>query len=497
MAPALQYNEERRSKVTEGKGWRMSARTGGKWFWPALSAAVIAAAAIWLIRSTWEEDELQGTVLILLDTLRADHLSCYGYERETTPVLSRLAEDGVLFERVVSFAPWTLPSVVNLLSGCPPTPEVFDQNNGGLKRSFIESIREAGYSTAAVTEGGLVSSFYGMDRGFSDYHEEEGELDLKGSALPGKSGAGGGIENTFRLARKWLKEHKKEKFFLFIHTYEPHTPYTRRTFAGGMDPGRVGRIFTVDRIPQFNKECDAFNEEELRYLRALYDGGVLESDRHVGAFLDFLEEIGVRDRTLIVVTSDHGEELGEHYPGHSGSHGHSLRDDQVRVPLIIQNPLEPYRVKKVALQARLMDVLPTVAEILDIPDVPPSTGSSLVPMMRGEEKSHRAAYGGATSNGPQRIFVRWLGYKFIRIVGPPPKGRPPLKPPPPKIQLYDLRTDPLEEINLAAREPEIVRRMQEVFDSSKEREAGRVIDMNAEEMDDKLRERLRSLGYIR
>ncbi len=474
---------------------KQSARGGT--IWPAFTVIVILIATIWLLFFNGEEEELQGAVLIVLDTLRADHLSCYGYERETAPALSKLAGEGVLFEKTVSFAPWTLPSVVNLFSGCPPTAEVFDQNNGGLKLSFVESIRKAGFTTAAVTEGGLVSRFYGIDRGFSDYHEEEGQSDPRGTGSPRDPRPSGGIEKTFRLAREWIEKHRNEKFFLFIHTYEPHTPYDRRSFTHGMSPGRVGDVFTVDRIPQFNKECDAFNDAELRYLQALYDGGVLESDRHVASFLDCLEELGLKDRTLVVVTSDHGEELGEHYPGHSGSHGHSLRENQVRVPLIIRNPRESYPVKKVALQSRLMDVMPTIAEILGVTHEQAFKGASLLPMMRGEETTHRVAFGGATSNGPQRIFVRWLGYKYIKVVGPPPKGRPPLMPTPSRVQLYDLQADPLEENNLAKAKPEIVRRMEEVFNSMMESDTVRNIDLNSDEMDDELRERLKSLGYIR
>ena len=147
-----------------------------------------------------------------------------------------------------------------------------------------------------------------------------------------------GLKKTFQMAQKWLSDNKHKKFFLFIHTYEPHLPYTRRTFTEGLDPGKITSNFFNEQLPLIRQGKLALSKPELHYLEALYDGGILESDRHVGSFMAFLEKIGLRDSTLVVVTSDHGEEFGEHYPANIADHGHSHHDNQLMVPLIICNP---------------------------------------------------------------------------------------------------------------------------------------------------------------
>jgi len=457
------------------------------------TAALLVLASLLTCKNRDAESdggELHGAVLILFDTLRADHLSCCGYDRETSPRLDRLAGEGVLFEQTVSFAPWTLPSVVNILSGCRPNTRVFEEQR--LRRSLVEDISKAGFLTGAVTEGGFVSKFYNIDRGFTYYHEEEGPVQLHIPGKPHVRNPTGGIETTFRLAREWIEKHGDRKFFLFIHTYEPHTPYTRRTFAEGMTPPSWGSTFTMDTIARMQAGDLTFGESDLEYLEALYDGGILESDRHVGEFLDFLEDAGLGDKVLVAVTSDHGEDLGDHYVSRSGRHGHSCLDELVMVPLIIRNPCEDYPVARIRQQVRLMDVMPTIADILGVPTGGVINGTSLVPLMRGEDDTARPASGGATRSGPKRMFLRWLGYKFIRVIGPEPEDEH-LDPPPPPMQLYDLRADPDERTNLAREEPDIVRKMMKILTGTEDSESG---DFSMpEDMDEALRRRLESLGY--
>ncbi len=456
--------------------------------------AVVLAAAIWLIHSSLKDDEPQGVVLIILDTMRADHLPCYGYERDTAPVLTRLAEEGVLFENAVSFAPWTLPSMVNLLSSRYPTSrDVFD---GKLRQSIVSTLEEAGFSTGAVTEGGWVTRHHGFDLGFSEYIEEEGEEPAGPDGSKPQLVAVGHIENTFREARKWIDRHRSEKFFLMIHTYEPHTPYRRKAFTKGLDPGKVGDTFEMEKLPLLQKGELVFDEVDLEYLESLYDGGILESDRHVGAFLDHLDEIGLREKTVVVVTSDHGEEMGEHYPAFAADHGHSLRDDQLRVPLILHNPCEKYPSRRITHQVRLMDVMPTVAELLGVPLERPATGSSLVPMMRGTEEVGRASFGGATKAGPARSYVRYLGFKYIETIGRQSREAP-MIPPPPRIQLYDMEADPGETTNLAGQKPDIVGQMQKVLLELGQGDQGGRDFIIPEVEDETLRRRLKSLGYLR
>jgi arylsulfatase A-like enzyme len=465
----------------------------------APAATALAAGLLAILAACWacgdgeaggDGGELHGAVLILVDTMRPDHLSCYGYERPTSPRLDHLAGEGVLFENVISFSPWTLPSVVNILSGSKPNARVFEKNR--LKRSLVEDIGGAGYVTAAFTEGGFVSKFFHLDRGFDHYREEEGAVQLHIPGKPRNENAPGSIDRTFKLAREWLETHGGERFFLLIHTYEPHSPYTRQTFTEGMTPPHWGETFTMETIVRMSAGDLAIDESGLEYLTALYDGGILETDRHIGEFLDFLDRKGLSDKVLVAVTSDHGEELGEHYISRSGRHGHSCLDNLVKVPLIIRNPCEGYPVKRIDRQVRLVDVMPTIADILGAPVEGDVDGASLVPLMRGEDSSPRPAAGGATKGGPERMFLRWLDYKYIRVIGPEPQDNP-LDPPPPPMQLYDLRADPGERDNLARKEPDIVRSMMRILAGTEDVDSG---DFSMPgEMDARLRERLESLGY--
>lgn len=464
-----------------------------RWLTVTAAALLILLAVVWLLKDRIlprSDGGLHGAIVILLDTVRADHLSCYGYERKTTPHLDALAEKGVLFEQVVSFCPWTLPSVANLLSGCQPVNNVFNQT---LKVSVVESIAAAGYRTAAFTEGAYVSAHYGFDRGFGTFHEEEGRKRPE-DAKPWDPRHSGVIEKTFGVAKEWLTENGDEKFFVLIHTYEPHIPYTRRTFADGLDSGRLGEAFGIDEIDALQKGELVLDDGELEYVKALYDGGLLESDRHVGELLRHLESLGLRDRTLVVVTSDHGEEFGDHYPSHTGDHGHSLHDELILVPLIVHNPLEQYPVKRVPAQIRLMDIMPTVAELLEAPLLSRPEGKSLLPLLSGSESAPRPAFGGLPHTGPNRFFLRLLGYKYIETVDAALSGNRPLRPEPPAVQLYDLGDDPRERDNLEGFMLDLETKMQDYLSTV----LGSISDIKIpEDAEGPLRERLKALGYIR
>jgi arylsulfatase A-like enzyme len=411
---------------------------------------------------------------------------------KTSPVLDHLASRGVLFEQVVSFAPWTLPSLATILSGRPPRAVYV---GGRLQESIVESIGAAGYRTSAVTEGGYFSRQFGFDLGFEDYVEEEGPVQLLQPGQPRDPHPTGGVHRTFRTARDWIAAHREERFFLVIHTYEPHTPYDRHVFTEGLARGSIGDVFPIDMLTALKTGRVRLDDAELEYLAALYDGGIHESDRHVGEFLEFLDSVGLRDRTLVVVTSDHGEELGGHYRTHAADHGHALFDDQLLVPLVLYNPIESYPVKRVTVQVRTMDILPTIADLLRVAPRDELDGVSLVPLMRGAERAGRMAVGGETKAGPARAFLRHGGYKFITVTSHA-EGKQPLPTPPPQYQLYDLRNDAGERVNLADERPEMTR---EFLKTLREVAAGsgeRALAPDPDRLDAQLLERLRSLGYV-
>jgi arylsulfatase A-like enzyme len=325
---------------------------------------------------------------VLLDTLRADRLSVYGHSRETSPNIDRLAMRGVLFEQAVTSAPWTLPATVSLLTGEYPTARVFDRR---LQRSLVERIRDAGFATGAFVEGGFVSEQFGFGRGFEHFSEflTYTRRDPAASLGSKKAAAVHDIGETFGAAIDWLEAHSDLPFFLLVHTYEVHIPYTRLDYAEELERGSLPRLFG------FREAQEAVQQRrsptERRYIGALYDGGVRTADHHVGRLLEALRRVGRSHDTLVVVTSDHGEDLGHRPDGRAGFHGHTLYDELVRVPLIVFDPTRDFSVKRVFTQVRTLDVLPTVLERLGITAAEEIHGRSLVPLMEGLEVEHRPA----------------------------------------------------------------------------------------------------------
>lgn len=459
----------------------------------ALAAAGLAACR----EATPPQDAaplpLHGAVLILLDTVRADHCSAYGHVRPTTPALERLAKRGALFENAISSAPWTLPAVASLLSGEPPG-RALDPARRRLRRSLVEILHRAGIRTAAFTEGGFVSREFLLDRGFDDYSEEEGPVRRAADGQAPRAPGPGSVERTFANARRWLAQHSAERFFLFVHTYEAHAPYTRHTFTAGLAPGRVGSELRIDTIARITRGELRLDPDELRYVDALYDGGIRAADDEVGRLLDALAALGLDERVLVIVTSDHGEDLGDLFPARTASHGHALKDALVRVPLVVADPRDPAPGRRIASQVRLLDVLPTVTAALGAPYAFETEGRDLGPLLRGEETTpQRVAFGGDTSAGPPREFLRAAGHKYIERTGDDPTGA--LVPPPPERQLFDLAADPREQHDLAAERPELVQAFAQALALRRGAATGAAPSRDLDTLPPELRERLRSLGY--
>lgn len=229
-----------------------------------------------------------GVVLLVLDTLRADRVGAYGHSRDTSPRIDALADAGVVFDQAISFAPWTLPSMIALLSARLPSAQVYRQNR--LRVSAVAALRKAGVRTAAFTEGGFASARFGLDLGFEEYHETAGKVARVGpDAGSDADDEPGGIGATFDAAIDWIRARSGERFFLLVHTYETHVPYHRRFFATGVDPGELpGASFDIDVLRRVRLGDVELGPAELAYLSALYDGSVRVADGHVGMLVDAL-----------------------------------------------------------------------------------------------------------------------------------------------------------------------------------------------------------------
>lgn len=378
-----------------------------------------------------------GIVLIVLDTLRADALSAYGNPRPTTPTLDALARRGVLFEQVVSHAPWTLPGFVGLLSGQYPSARSF--SDGRLRVSMVEQLRESGFATAGFTESGYVSGHFGMDLGFEHFEERIAKIQVPGAD---ETELRGGIQHTFDSAIEWLRANSERPFFAMIHSYETHIPYRRTHFAKSLSSGALGDVYAVSDARAVRSGEVVAGDTERAYVRALYDGGARAADLQVARLLEALEELSLTQRTIVIVTSDHGEDLGGRDPRDLGRHQHHLYDELLLVPLIIAAPQRIWPADRVKPQVRLIDVMPTVLELAGIPQESEADGRSLATLMRGEGEAPRQAWATLRDEPEQLVAVRVNGRKLIsHHPADPTQGV--------RTELYDLRTDPLERANLS------------------------------------------------
>jgi len=437
--------------------------------------------------------DLSGVVLLVLDTLRADRLSIAGHRRTTTPAIDALARRGVLFEQAVTNAPWTLPAMIGLMTGRNPTAAVYGES--GLRRSATEAIRDAGIRTAAFSEGGFVSAHFGFDRGFDEHAEYATKVKLTDTAtvdeaLRSKSSTHG-VAETFSAAGQWLERNARDgRFFLLVHTYEPHTPYTSALYANGLRSGRIGLTLDQSDANRIHAGDWELRPAEFDHLEALYDGGVSTTDRHAGRLIGRLESLGLAERVAVIATADHGEDLGGRDPRHAADHGHSLYDELLRVPLVLHDPRLPEGGRREPSQVRLVDVMPTVIDLFGLPPLPDADGASLLPIARGEERGDRVAFARVTRKGPERVAVRRDGFKLIREVTGDGLGR---------AELYDLGADPGERNDLATAQPERVAALDaELRGYLDELSAEGALDFGLEhdDMPEALREQLRTLGYL-
>ena len=399
-----------------------------------------------------------NVVVVLLDTLRADRLSVYGHPLETSPRMDRwAAEKAVRFANVVAPAPWTLPSHASLFTGLDALRHGF--NFWGTAPTSLDMIAEVlrrnGYTTAAITGGGLLHPEFGFAQGFDlfDYWHDPNSEDE--------------VAWVFDRARRVIEDHRQRRFFLFVHTYEMHAPHRRRAphfdrlaDAAGITPADFeldlvtrpwehlvapGDVFVVDR-PGGEGWTRELSENELATVGLMYDSAVSTVDDEVGRLLDHLTTLGLRGRTIVVVTSDHGEALGE-----DGRAGHAYLDDyNLLVPLMLELPDGLGAGEVVDTQVRLVDLMPTVLEAAGIDPPEGLDGRSLLDLAAGADVGfpHNAwAYAASSNQGLAMRVDNRLKYRF-----PDPAWAEIAH----REALYDLENDPDESVNLAPGDPRLV-----------------------------------------
>jgi arylsulfatase A-like enzyme len=455
-----------------------------------------------------------NVLVYLIDTLRADHTSLYGYARDTTPFLKKLGAQGIVFDDSQVQSTWTKPSVASMMTSLySVTHGIFRETDTIPKgaSTLAEHLRGAGYVTASIVANPFAGRMTGLDRGF-DYvaefpavqrHGSEDERATDSTAVNG-------------LAMPWLEEHHDEPFFLYAHSTDPHAPYR--------PPAEFEARFTDPKeTPEFDRQYHelwairrlggaVFSREECikngfdpaRYVHNAtdrYDGEIANNDKNIELLIQQLEKSGVLDNTIVIVVSDHGEEFMEH--GWTG-HGSTLYQEQTHGIFLMWNPQWFPKPRRVADPVQLIDLMPTILDLLHIPVQGVIQGQSLVPLAIGQPFERKGPV--MTSRIPQaatslvpvpenltRTFA-WIDPQWKLIYRNEAK-KAGLN----EVELYDRKADPTDRTNVAAKNPKVVERImpqvQQWIEGQKQ--VSQLLGPGGQStMDAQTIERLRSLGYI-
>jgi arylsulfatase A-like enzyme len=451
---------------------------------PRLQVVLVGLALLWSAgcgADLPERKPARAVIVVDIDTLRADHLGSYGYSRPTSPNLDRFAGRAVQFDWAFSQAPNTLPSQTSILTSLYPSTHLVLHDDDRLapeRDTLAELLAAAGFSTGAFVDGGYLKPHFGLDQGFETY------FDLNGGGL---------AEGEARIA-SWLDAHRSEKFFLFLHTYDVHSPYAppapfRERFAALVAPPTPGFEPTSEalegiRISQYSAAPLQLPARDLAYAEALYDGEIAYVDAWFGRLLARLENLGIADSTIVAVISDHGEEFAEH-----GSVLHEkLYTTVTHVPLLLQAPGGD-RGSRISHSVETIDLAPTLLELAGVPVPPAMDGRSLAAHVAGRGAGApppgRPAIVESPFFGVQRGLLDDRHHLLLSLQS----GR---------IELFRYREDREERRDLAGEEPDEVRRLVgELRRWSRGRPAERMLELEKVALPPEVQESLRSLGYLR
>jgi len=446
--------------------------------WGAPRAGLVLALVFLAVPAAADAPPRPNIVLVTLDTTRADRLGLYGYGRNTSPNLDRLARDALVYDRAYSTSSWTLPAHASLFTGKFPSSHgarldpkgslVLAEgiagpfSDGELRARGLASGEQTlagilsglGYETAGFVAGPWLKRLFSLGRGFSHYDDAD-VTDVAGRLAAQLTDA----------ALAWLEAHASQRFFLFLNYYDPHFPYE--------DPDGMIREF----LPAGSRVWPPQTTQE--YVDAAYDGEVRYMDTHLGRLLDGMRALGLYDDAWIIVTADHGELLGEH--GARG-HGRTLYQEEVRIPFLVKSPRGAGATGRSQRPVQLTDVLPMLLEGLGValpPGVaagearPPGIFAEVRPLVSRSDAGNWRAW----IVGDRKLL--WNNY-----------GR---------HHLFDLAKDPSESHDLAAELPEARAALQaqlDAFVAGLPAPAETAAESGGEVVDDETRRALEALGYL-
>lgn len=431
-----------------------------------------------------------NVILISIDTLRQDGVGAYGSTTSFTPAINAVAEGGAIFENAYSHSPWTLPSHAALLTGLTPTHlgiRKVQDRLGKKALSLPEVLSNYGYSTGAVTSYVLVSQAYGFSQGFDEFNYSRDY----------------NAEMIVDLAGRYINSRQKKKFFLFLHFYDPHWPYhpkldIAKKFYSEQPTPELAQFHNTMNYYDWAVKALKGPEEFVKFSKAMYEAEISYVDQALGRLFSNLINSGMINRTVIIVTSDHGEEFKEH--GLMG-HGLTLYDEVLKVPLIVRYPPQIPKNTQIDMHVQLTDLFPTILSMIgienpvDFLDAKDLTNGLIL----DETNSQQNFLAETAMSGETRYAVIEDNKKYITPFELHFGEEISLSH---ETEVYDLAKDGLESQNLAGAQPTLTAHLKKILSDKlesieKSREehgsmrAGESKDLSAEEI-----ERLRSLGYI-
>ena len=395
--------------------------------------------------------KVRNILLISIDTCRADYLSCYGYSQKTTPNIDALAGEAFQFTNAYSPVPLTLPAHCSMMTGTNPLYHgVHDNNDYQLDTSSItlaEVLKLEGFTNGAIIAAVPLYGQFGLNQGF-DLYDDALDIELESQQVKERR-----AEQVSRRAIDWIDEHQRDQFFLFVHYFDPHDEY---------DPPQPFRSGTNDR-------------------QSLYAGEIAYTDHWIGQLIDRLKALSLYESTLIIITSDHGEMLGEHG---ELTHSFFVYRNALRVPLLIRFPGQR-RTQRIKHNVGLIDIMPTVCGVLGIEAPPDVRGIDLSAYFEGQApQDERYLYCESLTPtkyvGSPLLGILTGRWQYIHTARP---------------ELYDLSKDPQQLNNLVASEPETAQRLRRVLQEmvTQQRRQGAAAQLS---LDEQALKDLESLGYV-
>ncbi len=434
-----------------------------------------------------------------MDTLRQDSLGIYNGNAANSPHMDQFARDGAVFTNAFSSAPWTYPSVATILTGMAPRVHQLGDGRSALSKeipTMAEAMEKAGYRTGACGYNSVLSPSSGLGRGFQEYRwfpENRVEIKNFGVGLAHYLPVLCGSHNpdAARLTDRsiqWIRDNAQQDFFYWVHYFDPHTPYKppKEFLPGDAARNKMGASFTANKAARMGTV--ARTPEERQWIRALYDGEVRYADAEIGRLLDSIRELGIYDDTLIVITSDHGEEFWDH---DRFEHGHTLYNELLRVPLLVKLPGR-HRGAAIDTCVSLQAVMPTV---LDLCGVTPMIDGLLLPPLSPLLQDPPAAYAGQPAFSGACLFhgrlesVVFGQMKYIRGVS---SGHE---------MLFNLKEDPEERCSLTRQDPANLERGRKLLDDARSADARLAEQLGIREnakdsLDQENLDSLQALGYL-